>query len=214
MSPSLLFKRAKELGFKALAITEHNSLSNALAYSKIAEKFGIHYFFGVEIQIDLEAHVLAYFPNWSAAELFNEELYAVLPNVKNNPDFFGEQVLIDENEMVVGFEEKLLLNSVFWDLQTAYDKVKKYDGLIIAAHVDSDSYSITSQLGFLPKEILFDGLEVMGECGGWKQYNLPVIKNSDAHYLENFGRKYTEYDMNELNFESLKESLLHRSFKI
>ncbi len=214
MSPSLLFEKAKKLGFKMVAITEHNSLSNALAYSKIADKFGIHYIFGVEIQVDLEIHVLAYFPDWSAAKLFNSELYEVLPNIKNNYGLFGDQVLIDENEMVIGFEDKLLLNSLSWDLQTAYNKVKKYGGLFVAAHVDAESYSIKSQLGFLPDEIMFDGLEVVGDICDWNNNNLPIVKNSDAHYLKDFGCRYTEYEMSDLSFESLKKSLLGRKFKI
>ena len=182
MSPSLLFQRAAELGFDMVSITEHNSLANARAYAEIAKKFGIHYVYGVEVQTSLEVHLLAYFPDCEAAEAFDKELYQNLPDIQNKKDFFGDQVLIDKDEMVLGFENRLLLNSVGWDLRTTFAKVKSYDGLLVAAHVDADSFSISSQLGFLPEDVSFDALEVVGDCRPWKKHGIALVRNSDAHY--------------------------------
>ncbi len=214
MSPSLLFEKAVQNGYKMLSITEHNSLANSSAYASIAQKFGIHFIYGVEIQTDLEVHILAYLPDKDAAQAFDKELYQSLPEIQNKKNFFGDQVLITENEMVLGFENRLLLNSVSWDLQTTFAKVKSYGGLLVASHVDADSFSISSQLGFLPEDLLFDALEVVGDTAPWEKYGLPLVKNSDAHYLKDFGKRYTEYQMDEIGFAGLKNALQEKRFEI
>ncbi len=213
MSPSLLFEKARDLGFGMLSITEHNSLANSLAYASIAQKFGIHFIYGVEIQTSLEVHLLAYFPDCKTAAAFDAELYRALPDIQNRKGFFGDQVLIDENEMVLGFEGKLLLNSVSWDLQTTSAKVAQYGGFLVASHVDADSFSTKSQLGFLPQDVDFDALEVVGDFAPWEKYGLPLVRNSDAHYRKDFGKRYTEYSLDELNFESLKIALQKNEFE-
>ncbi len=214
MSPSLLFEKAVQSGFQMVSITEHNSLANARAYDSIAKKFGIHFIYGVEIQTNLEVHLLAYLPDKDAAEAFDKELYQSLPDIQNKKNFFGDQVLINEDEMVLGFENRLLLNSVSWDLRTTAIKVKNYGGLLVASHIDADSFSISSQLGFLPEDIQFEALEVVGDTTPWVKYDLPLVKNSDAHYLKDFGKRYTEYQMDEIGFEGLKNALQKKQIAI
>ncbi len=213
MSPSLLFQKAADLGFQMLSITEHNSLANSKAYAKIASSFGIHLIYGVEIQTSLEVHLLAYFPDRGSAEAFDRELYRSLPDIQNKKDFFGDQVLIDDQEMVLGFEKRLLLNSVSWDLRQTFAKVKSLGGLLVASHVDADSFSIRSQLGFLPQDVSFDALEVVGDLLPWQEYNLALVRNSDAHYLKDFGNRFTEYQMEEIGFAGLKKALQKKQFE-
>ncbi len=52
-------------------------------------------------------------------------------------------------------------------------------GLFIPAHIDRPSFSITSQLGFIPEDLYIDAVEVTGKI---QELLYPAIRNSDAHH--------------------------------
>ncbi|MCK7521397.1 MAG: hypothetical protein MZV64_28790 [Ignavibacteriales bacterium] len=66
----------------------------------------------MEAQTREDVHILCLFDDRRQAERFNERIYALLPDVDNNPDFFGDQVVVDEQDNIVRQEEKLLLNAL------------------------------------------------------------------------------------------------------
>ncbi len=195
MSPSALVKRLKELDIQWFAITDHNSMGNCAAYEKVAKKAGLCFSWGVEIQTIEEIHLLAYFDDSSQAQAFDNELYRSLLPIENDPDFFGDQVIIDENENILRVENKALINSSLWDLATATQRIYAFGGLAVPAHIDAEVNSIISQLGFLPPSPDFELLGITAKL------NLPeylkqhpeladksFIRASDAHYLSDIGR--------------------------
>ncbi|MCB5272061.1 MAG: PHP domain-containing protein [Candidatus Cloacimonetes bacterium] len=194
MSPSALVKRLKELSVQWFAITDHNSMGNCPAYEAVAKKAGLSFSWGVEIQTVEEIHLLAYFDDSSKAEAFDKELYDSLLPLENDPDFFGDQVIIDENENILRVESRALINSSLWDLATATQRVSAFGGLVVPAHIDADVNSIISQLGFLPPSPDFEILGITARL------DLPrylaqhpelavkaFIRASDAHYLADIG---------------------------
>jgi len=192
-------ERARELGIDWIAITDHNSLANCPAYEKVAEEFGIAFTWGVEIQSAEEVHVLAYFEDASSAKKFDKKLYDSLLPIANDPEFFGDQVIIDENEGIINVVERALINSSVWTIDEVVDRVKSFGGFIVPAHVDADVNSIYSQLGFLPEPDQFDAygitakvnIEVIfGRFPGLRGKCL--IRSSDAHYLADLGSGKTE----------------------
>jgi PHP family Zn ribbon phosphoesterase len=72
-------------------------------------------------------------------------------------------------------------------------------GLAIACHIDRDSYSVISQLGFVDDGIPFDALEI-SHSTGIKRGRLrfpelsarPFIESSDAHFIRDIGQGFTE----------------------
>lgn len=195
MSPSAVVTRLQELGVQWFAITDHNSMGNCPAYEVVARKAGLHFSWGVEIQTMEEIHLLAYFDDPSQAQAFDQELYRSLLPLNNDPDFFGDQVIIDENENILRVEPKALINSSVWDLTTATEQVCAFGGLAVPAHIDAEVNSIISQLGFLPPSPNFELLGITAKL------NLPkyldqhpeladkaFIRASDAHYLGDLGR--------------------------
>lgn len=190
MSPSALVQRLKELGIEWFAITDHNTMANCPAYGAVAKRNGLYFSWGVEIQTIEEIHLLAYFDDEEAALRFDTELYASLLPLDNDPDFFGDQVIIDENENIIKVEPKALINSSVWDLATAVEKVEEYSGFAIPAHIDAEVNSILSQLGFLPAYPVFEllgitaKLDLPGFLAANPQYReKSFIRASDAHYL-------------------------------
>jgi hypothetical protein len=67
----------------------------------------------------------------------------------NDPDYFGDQVIIDENENILRVEQRALINSSQWDLSTVAERVESHGGLAVPAHIDASVNSILSQLGFI-----------------------------------------------------------------
>ena len=112
MSPSAIVAEAKRRGLQAIAVTDHNSVENALIARRVGERLGVKVFCGMEAQSVEEVHLLVLFEDPEEARLFWEEVYPSLPEIPNNPEYFGDQVVVDEEENILRFEEKLLLNSL------------------------------------------------------------------------------------------------------
>ena len=61
MIPSLIVKRARDLGLGLIAITDHNSVENVEAVQRAAHGSGVTVLPGMELQTQEEAHVLCLF---------------------------------------------------------------------------------------------------------------------------------------------------------
>ena len=214
MSPKAIVNKVKEKGINLIAITDHNSFENAYYAGKAARSAGIFAFYGMEVQSREEVHILAIFDIYDKLEAFGKIIYENLPSVPNNPEFFGDQVVVDENDEIIRFEEKLLVNSVSLSLEEVVNLIKDYDGLAILSHINASHYSIISQLGFIPKGLKVDALEVKYDTkpeemiGLGISNNYPIISSSDAHYLEDIGRGYTIFEMEKPTLEEIKRALL------
>ncbi|HPF09279.1 MAG: PHP domain-containing protein [Candidatus Cloacimonetes bacterium] len=197
MSPRALVHKLKEAGIEWFAITDHNSMANCPAYSAVAKKAGLYFSWGVEIQTVEEIHLLAYFDHPQKAQAFDAELYASLLPLLNDADFFGDQVIIDENENILKVEPRALINSSTWDLARAVERIQDYDGFAVPAHIDAMVNSIISQLGFLPPSPEFKVLGITANLELDKYLaenpqlqNKQFMRASDAHYLSDLGNAY------------------------
>ncbi|GAB1366289.1 PHP domain-containing protein [Candidatus Cloacimonadaceae bacterium] len=199
MAPQAVMKRLKKCGINWLAITDHNSMANCPAYEKVAKREGLSFTWGVEIQSSEEIHILAYFDDSEAAQEFAKELYDSLLPLDNDPDYFGDQVIIDENENILRVEQRALINSSQWDLSTVAERVESHGGLAVPAHIDASVNSILSQLGFIPAFPAFGlfgitaGLDV-AKWTGQNQFfaDKALLRASDAHYLCDLGSGFSE----------------------
>ncbi|MBI9032641.1 PHP domain-containing protein [bacterium] len=213
MSPLAFIERAKELGLDMIAVTDHNSCKNCQAYYELGKKHDIVVIPGVEIQTMEEIHVVALFPDIETAMKFDEEIYEALLPIENNPDYFGDQVIVDKDENIIGIEERALINSVIWDFETTVLKVKEFDSICFPAHIDAQTNSVISQLGFLPKNLSIDGVGITARCDinqfmAKNSYlsGLTVIRNSDAHYLNDMGSGSCFARLAQASFQELKKA--------
>jgi 3',5'-nucleoside bisphosphate phosphatase len=200
MSAKNLIEAVKNAGISIIALTDHNSMANCAVYEKVAQQNNIRLIYGVEIQTAEEIHLVALFNNNTEALEFDKLLYDALLPVLNNPDYFGDQVVIDEQENIIRFEEKALINSIQWSLEETVAKLKQYDTFIFPAHIDAETFSIIGQLGFIPPHIEFDAFGITAKCNleeflNKNRYlkNKPFIRNSDSHYLNQIGSAFTNF---------------------
>ena len=94
MSPNNLVKIAQEKHLDILAVTDHNSCLNLKAYHQVLARNNIVLIPGVEIQTSEEIHLIALFNSINDAEHFGQILYDSLLPLDNDPDFFGDQVML------------------------------------------------------------------------------------------------------------------------
>lgn len=191
MTPNNIVGLAKLIGLDAIAVTDHNTVGNVGAVMEAGKRVGIRVVPGMEVQTAEEVHILTLFPTQEAAGYVAERVYRSLPEVPNRPEIFGEQLLFDGEDRVIGREEKLLLSSSALSVNQLFSLVEEAGGLFAPAHVDRHSYSILTNLGFLPPELPIRWIELSRRVDCPEDYigsrpdlaGLHVLRNSDAHYL-------------------------------
>ena len=190
MTPANIAGMAMLKGLRIIALTDHNSVRNAPALIRAAEQYGIIALPGMELTTQEEAHVLCLFAETEAALAFDAYVRERLRKVKNRAEIFGEQILMNENDEPLGEEEYLLINATEIAFEDAGDAVCAHGGIMIPAHLDKESDSLLSSLGFIPPESTFSCAEIrdMNNLDRLRHAHpylesCRIISNSDAHYL-------------------------------
>ncbi|MBM4176611.1 MAG: PHP domain-containing protein, partial [Ignavibacteria bacterium] len=152
MTPQKIINEAKKKQLDFIAVSDHNSAENISAILNVAEKNSLTVIPAMEICSIEEVHTLALFRNLDSVLEMQSIVYNNLKG-KNNPDVFGIQVIGNENDEVEGFVDKLLIGATELSVDEIVNQVHSLDGLAIASHIDRESYSVISQLGFIPQNL-------------------------------------------------------------
>lgn len=207
MSPARLVAEASARGIDMLALTDHNAGDNLPAFDICCRRAGIVPVYGLEVTGREEAHLLCLFGDLKTAVRFGYVIYENLQTIPNNPDVMGDQIIVDEDENIIGELDKHLAGgAVDFSMDELAAMVHERDGLFIPAHIDRAAFSVKSQLGFLP-EGDWDAVEVMHrpcELNSGRYYE---ITGSDAHYPESVGQRSFKIDPELLDFKGLKQFL-------
>lgn len=192
MTPNNIVNMAMLSGLNAIALTDHNTCGNCAATAEVAKEAGLTFLAGMELCTAEEIHVVCLFPTVDAAERFEREVVVpARPPIQNRAEIFGEQVICDAEDEVAGYEPILLTTATAIGIDEVAAKVRAYGGTAFPAHIDRPSYSVIASLGTLPP-LPFAAVEISdsgdvetlkaahGEIG-----DKPLLRNSDAHYLEN-----------------------------
>ncbi|MCM8899714.1 PHP domain-containing protein [Caldicoprobacter algeriensis] len=184
MTPNNIVNMAILKGLDAIAITDHNSCDNVEAVMKIAGG-RILVLPGMEVQTREDVHLLCYFEDIKCLLDFDAYIRNFMPQVPNVPHIFGNQYIMDENDQIIGKREDLLLSSLDLSVEEVVQLVLQRGGVVVPAHVNRPSYSIISQLGFIPKNLAFSVLEFSKIDTNYTIYSqgFKHIYSSDAHQL-------------------------------
>ncbi len=184
MTPANICGMAYIKGLQAIAVTDHNTARNLPYVKEAADHYGLILLPGIEITTREEVHLLGYFREVDAAveagEIFSEHL----PKMKNKPDFFGNQLVMNTDDEVVAVEERLLIGATDLDLAECTAIVRAHGGAAVPAHINR-GHGLLVNLGLFPDEPEFPVVEVSP--------SLPVnekliegkrrLRSSDAHRL-------------------------------
>ncbi len=188
MSPEVLVQGAAARGIDILALTDHNSTRNLPAFAVCCRRAGITPVFGLEVNTFEEVHVVCLFRELGQAEKFGNLIEASLPDIANDPDIFGDQVIVDPDEQVLGFVDVSLFSSSSISFFDLVPLVLDRGGLVIPAHIDRPANGAVSQLGFLP-DLPYSAVESLSLPPTAEVYSNTVITGSDAHYPASIGRR-------------------------
>lgn len=191
MTPGNIIGMAVVKELNVVALTDHNSCKNCPPFIKYAEEYGIIAIPGMELCTLEEVHVICLFPTLKDAMDFDQYVYSKLIPVLNNEVIFGKQQICDDEDMVIDSEPYLLINATNIPFDQVYDVVYRYHGIMIPAHIDKNSNSVLSNLGFIPPDSKFKCVELSNikNLESIQKLNpylekCSIITNSDAHYLE------------------------------
>jgi len=205
MRPRAIVHEAMEKGIALIAVCDHNSAGNVRAVRVASESMdGPAVIAGIEITTREEVHVLGFFPEEKAAIAASDEVRAglplwrpLLPKASAVSERKPQQELVDAEGNTTGREWKMLASASVFDLGETVALIHRHGGLAMAAHMDRRSFSVPGQLGFLPPEVAFDGLEVSaagvarGKAAEFAKYGLPLLCSSDGHFLTDIGSGFT-----------------------
>jgi hypothetical protein len=210
MSPLAVVRTSHERGIDIIAITDHNSAENAAAAQRAAGSTDLTVLAGMEISSSEEAHILALFDSIEGIMKLQDIVYDNLMPGENDEKLFGEQIVVNEKDEVLDFNKKLLIGATMLTAQEIIDTIHSFGGLSVASHIDKDAFSIISQLGFITEDLAFDALEMspnitrdQAEESFGSYHSFAWISSSDAHYINDIGKRTTSFLMNEPTIEEM-----------
>ncbi len=218
MTPYNLVNMAKIMGLDVIALTDHNTCLNCPAAIKAGEEAGILVIPGMELCTDEEVHVVCLFPNLENAMDFSEYVRERIPPVENREKIFGQQLIMDHQDKIMGTENLLLTTAADVSLDKVPELIKSFGGVAFPAHIDRSSYSVISNLGVIDEYMGFTSAEITSKADKneyIKKYpvleKMNILTSSDAHYLENIGTAGGKIDIVEPTIDKIL-SILVKSY--
>lgn len=214
MGPKDIVRRALEEKLDIIAITDHNSAENVSAVLNVAESTELTVIPGMEVYSRDEAHIICLFESIGDVLAFQSVIYAALSEGDYDSDMFGEQIICDADENILGESCRFLSLPVNLNVDQIADYVVEFNGMMIPAHVDRRSHSLLRVLSFMPNNLPIDAMEIAhsyeNACrsfGILKDKTYSVIRSSDAHDIDQIGKKYSWFKLKEKSFKEIRKAL-------
>jgi PHP domain-containing protein len=193
MIPPLIVQNALEKNIDLITITDHNASANVGAVQQAAEGTNLTVLAGMEVQSREDVHLLTLFENLEQLDTWQEQVDAALPDLPNQPEFFGEQFVVDETGDFLRSETRLLLTSTNFSIDEIFERVNSLGGLVIPAHVERFSYGLLPTLGLISEKWQLLALEIsrhitpekaIARFPALRHYEL--VQDGDVHQLDEF----------------------------
>lgn len=207
-TPNNIAGMASLCGLNIVALTDHNSTENCPAFFEAAKRYGIVPIAGMELTTSEDIHVICLFETLDGAMKFSKKVSDLRIQIKNRPDIFGNQLILDGQDNVIGEEENLLINATLISINEVPMLVREFGGICYPAHIDRQSNGIISVLGTFPDSPHFNCVELHDgkNCDEYiKKYNLQnkkIIVSSDAHRLTDMRDKENYFDIDDEPYSS------------
>lgn len=213
MTPNNLINMSIIKGLDAVALTDHNACENARAAAAVAGD-KIIFIPGMEVETSEEVHIVTLFPTADAAEEMQRILADSSPYIPNRPEIFGNQYIMDENDEICGEIDRMLVTASGLDIYTVVAAAKDLGGIAYPAHIDRESYSVLSNLGFIPPDLDISAVEITeksraaleGEYSN--RYN--IITSSDAHYLWDISERNHYIEVSDASVRGILNAISNR----
>lgn len=211
MTPNNIAGMATLCGLNIVALTDHNTSKNCPAFFKAAQKNGIIPVAGMELTTSEEIHAVCLFEHLEQAMEFDKAVESRLMKIKNRPEIFGEQLILDENDEVIGSYDNLLITATDISIEELPEFVKSFGGVCWPAHIDRLANGIIAVLGTFPETPFFGCAELrdIEKLEETKSTHPAVqgcfiMSSSDAHRLEDMRDKSLFFELDDEPYSSAK----------
>ncbi|MGE5582760.1 MAG: PHP domain-containing protein [Bacillota bacterium] len=213
MTPMAIVRQAQKEGLSIIALTDHNSALNCPAIIGYNTKDFL-IIPGMELQTREEAHLVCLFGSLTAALGWHDLITRHRIIKVNQRNYFGKQLIFDGSDRICGEEPDLLLVSTDLSFEEVCQTIPRYNGFLFPAHIDRPSFSVLSNLGFLPDSYRQRIVEISPHYTErqlketYPEFNgFQIIQSSDAHCLSEIGRGRTGFYLPELSWEALAKEM-------
>lgn len=197
MTPNNIAGMSALKGLNIVALTDHNSCKNCPAFFDACHRQGMIPIAGMELSTAEDIHLVCLFPELEMAMSFDREIELHLMSISNRPEIFGNQLITDSDDEIVGTVDKLLISATDLWMEDALELVRKYGGYVRPAHIDRESNGIVSILGDIPREYGFSCFE-FNDFANIPRYkerfsyinDSNILVCSDAHQLWSINEAY------------------------
>ncbi len=183
MTPCNIAGMAHLNGLEIVALTDHNASRNCPAFFRACETYGIVPVAGMELTTAEDIHLVCLFETLEQALAFEEALQPMRMQIKNRKGIYGEQRILNENDVCIGEEPFFLPAATMLDLETAAKRVAQYGGVCYPAHIDREANGLLAILGAFPPEPVFLCAELREAEHRELAEGRKILVCSDAHRL-------------------------------
>ncbi|MBQ6714027.1 MAG: PHP domain-containing protein [Clostridia bacterium] len=207
-TPNNIAGMASLCGLNIVALTDHNTCKNCPAFFEAAKKYGIIAVAGMELTTSEDIHIMCLFEELGDAMRFSDEIEKYRIPYKNRVDIFGEQMIMDGEDNIIGREENLLSNATMISVDDVPKLVNEFNGICYPAHIDRQANGIIAVLGTFPETSEFSCFELHngGAADDYiARYGLEdkvMVVGSDAHYLTDMRDKEFYFDIEDEPYSS------------
>ena len=178
-TPNNIVNMALIKGLNVIALSDHNTCKNCPAAIAAGKKNGLVVLPAMELTTSEDIHVLCLFERVEDAQKLEEHISRTRQRVKNRPEIFGRQLILDAEDEVIGEEEDLLIVSSGVSVEEVAPLVSSLGGIAVPAHIDKQANGLIGILGAFDFGLGFRMIECRTDAG----IPLPRLCNSDAHTL-------------------------------
>lgn len=178
-TPNNIVNMALIKGLNVIALADHNTGKNCPAAMAVGKKNGLVVLPAMELTTSEDIHILCLFERYEDLEKLETYIQKTRLKIKNKPEIFGRQRILDENDEPIGEEEHLLIASSGVSVEEIAPLAESFGGIAVPAHVDKPANSVIAVLGAFDYGLGFR----LVECAHETDVALPRIVDSDAHYL-------------------------------
>ena len=206
MTPSNIVGFAKLQGLDAVAIADHNAIANVKVAMDVGDAFDVVVVPAMELQTAEDIHILCLFEKFQDLQSFYNSIH--FADIQNRAEIFGEQLILDEDDNVLGKEQRMLLVASGVSVEEVVSLAKQHNGIAVAAHIDREENGMVAILGTVTED--FSVVEISATATKQIQCyttGRKVITNSDAHTLEDIGVADGELEVVERSAKGILQAL-------
>lgn len=221
MGPRDIVKTASANGLDIIAVTDHNSAANVSAVYHAAMNSGLTVIPGMEVSSQEEIHLICLFADIQNAMTFSEYVRGHLQEGRYDSSLLGPQIICDQDENIIAEDESFLALPIKKSYPQIAAEVMKVGGIIYPAHIERRANGILRILGFLPRNLPYDVVEVSkhvepadAEERYSHNHSLTVITASDAHDLSQIGSARTFFRLAQPTFAEIRMALMRQQGRL